>query len=94
LGRTVGSRSEIGCNSRFAAQFVEAKRRVGGWGFGSFLIHEDFDSYVFEPYAALMLGTRLQLLVQLTWDCCRFRYSDYPVAQPTGPEQSRGRETG
>lgn len=52
-----GSRSEIAGDSQFAVLFADAKRRVSAMEFRVVSITKDFDSYVFEPYAALMLGT-------------------------------------
>jgi hypothetical protein len=53
-----GSRSDIAGDPQFAVLFSDAKRRVSAMDFRVVAISEDFDSYVFEPYAALMLGTR------------------------------------
>ena len=51
------SRAELGLDPRFATVFTEEKRRVSAMDFRVVAIPEDFDSYVFEPYAALMLDT-------------------------------------
>jgi hypothetical protein len=57
LGGLPGSRAELGRDSRFAAVFAGEKRRVSAMDFRVIAISEDFDSYVFESYAALMLDT-------------------------------------
>jgi hypothetical protein len=51
------TRLALGCDSRFLQEFIRQKERVTAMEFRGVAIADDFESYVFEPYAALMLGT-------------------------------------
>jgi hypothetical protein len=50
-------RAELQRNSRFRQEFLRQKQRVTAMDFRVVTIADDFESYVFEPYAALMLDT-------------------------------------
>ncbi len=51
------TRVELGGDSRFLGEFVRQKERVTAMEFRIVAITDDFESYVFEPYAAMMLET-------------------------------------
>lgn len=51
------ARAELERDSRFLREFVRQKERVAAMAFRVVTITDDFESYVFEPYAALMLDT-------------------------------------
>jgi hypothetical protein len=51
------TRAELGRDGRFLAEFVRQKERVAAMDFRVVPITDNFESYVFEPYAALMLDT-------------------------------------
>lgn len=51
------TRAELQLDSRFRREFVRQKERVAGMDFRVVTIADNFESYVFEPYAALMLDT-------------------------------------
>lgn len=50
-------RAELQRDSRFRREFMRQKERVCEMDFRVVAITDDFESYVFEPYAALMLKT-------------------------------------
>jgi hypothetical protein len=50
-------RAELQRDSRFRREFVRQKERVAAMDFRVVTITDNFESYVFEPYAALMLAT-------------------------------------
>jgi len=51
------TRSALGRDSRFLQEFIRQKARVTAMEFRVVAITDDFESYVFEPYAAMMLDT-------------------------------------
>lgn len=51
------TRAELQLDSRFRREFVRQKERVARMDFRVVTIADNFESYVFEPYAALMLDT-------------------------------------
>lgn len=51
------TRAELQLDGRFRREFVRQKERVAGMDFRVVTITDNFESYVFEPYAALMLDT-------------------------------------
>lgn len=51
------ARAELQRDSRFRREFVRQKERVAAMDFRVVTITDNFESYVFEPYAALMLAT-------------------------------------
>jgi hypothetical protein len=51
------TRSALGRDSRFLEEFSRQKERVTAMEFRVVAIADDFESYVFEPYAAMMLDT-------------------------------------
>jgi hypothetical protein len=51
------TRSQLGRDSRFLKEFIRQKERVTEMEFRVVAIADDFESYVFEPYAAKVLGT-------------------------------------
>lgn len=51
------TRAGLEVDSRFREEFLRQKERVTAMEFRAVTITHDFESYVFEPYAALMLGT-------------------------------------
>lgn len=51
------SRAELERDSRFLQEFIRQKERVTAMDFRVVTIADNFESYVFEPYAALMLDT-------------------------------------
>lgn len=51
------TRAELEHDRRFREEFVRQKERVSAMEFRAVTITDNFESYVFEPYAALMLGT-------------------------------------
>lgn len=51
-------RSELQHDGRFREEFLRQKERVTAMDFQVVTITDDFESYVFEPFAALMLGTQ------------------------------------
>ena len=51
------TRAELQLDSRFRREFVCQKKRVAAMDFRVVTIADNFESYVFEPYAALMLDT-------------------------------------
>lgn len=51
------TRAELQLDSRFRREFVRQKERVAAMDFRVATISDNFESYVFEPYAALMLDT-------------------------------------
>lgn len=51
------TRAELQLDSRFRREFVRQKERVAAMDFRVATIADNFESYVFEPYAALMLDT-------------------------------------
>lgn len=51
------TRAELQLDSRFQREFVRQKERVAAMDFRVVTITDNFESYVFEPYAALMLET-------------------------------------
>ena len=51
------TRSALGRDSRFLQEFIRQKERVTAMEFRMVAIPDDFESYVFEPYAAMMLDT-------------------------------------
>lgn len=51
------TRAELQLDSRFHHEFRRQKERVTAMEFRVVAIPDDFESYVFEPYAALMLDT-------------------------------------
>jgi hypothetical protein len=51
------ARAALGRDGRFREEFARAKERVTAMDFRVVKITDNFESYVFEPYAALMLGT-------------------------------------
>jgi hypothetical protein len=51
------TRAELQLDSRFRREFVRQKERVAAMDFRVVTITDNFESYVFEPYAALMLDT-------------------------------------
>lgn len=51
------TRAELQLDSRFHQEFRRQKQRVTAMEFRVVAIPDDFESYVFEPYAALMLDT-------------------------------------
>lgn len=55
-GRPI-TRAELQLDSRFRREFVRQKERVAAMDFQVVTITDNFESYVFEPYAALMLET-------------------------------------
>lgn len=50
-------RAELQQDGRFQREFVRQKARVSAMDFRVVTITDNFESYVFEPYAALMLET-------------------------------------
>jgi len=50
-------RAELQEDGRFRREFVRQKERVSEMDFQVVTITDNFESYVFEPYAALMLDT-------------------------------------
>lgn len=48
---------DLGRDSRFLQEFIRQKERVTAMEFRVVAIADDFESYVFEPYAAMMLKT-------------------------------------
>jgi hypothetical protein len=50
-------RAELQVDSRFGREFLRQKERVTAMDFRTVAISDDFESYVFEAYAALMLDT-------------------------------------
>lgn len=51
------TRLALGRDSRFLQEFLRQKERVTAMEFRVVAIKDDFESYVFEPYAAMMLDT-------------------------------------
>ncbi len=51
------TRAALERDSRFRAEFARQKERVTAMDFRVVTITDNFESYVFEPYAAMMLGT-------------------------------------
>ena len=51
-------RAELQQDSRFREEFLRQKERVTAMDFQVVTITDNFESYVFEPFAALMLGTK------------------------------------
>lgn len=51
------TRAALQLDSRFRREFVRQKERVSAMDFRVARIADNFESYVFEPYAALMLDT-------------------------------------
>lgn len=51
------TRAELQRDNRFRQEFLRQKERVTAMDFQVVTIPKDFESYVFEPYAALMLDT-------------------------------------
>lgn len=51
------TRLNLGRDSRFLQEFIRQKERVTAMEFRVVASAEDFESYVFEPYAAMMLKT-------------------------------------
>jgi hypothetical protein len=51
------TRAELQLDSRFRREFVRQKKRVAAMEFRVATIVDNFESYIFEPYAALMLDT-------------------------------------
>jgi hypothetical protein len=51
------TRAALERDSRFRQKFARQKERVTAMDFRVVTITDNFESYVFEPYAALMLGT-------------------------------------
>lgn len=51
------TRVELARDSRFLQEFIRQKERVNAMEFRVVAIADDFESYVFEPYAAMMLDT-------------------------------------
>jgi hypothetical protein len=51
------TRVDLGRDSRFLQEFIRQKERVTAMQFRVVKIKDDLESYVFEPYAAMMLGT-------------------------------------
>jgi hypothetical protein len=51
------TRAELQLDSRFRREFVRQKERVAAMEFQVATIADNFESYIFEPYAALMLDT-------------------------------------
>jgi hypothetical protein len=51
------TRAELQLDSRFRREFVRQKERVAEMDFQMVTITDNFESYVFEPYAALTLDT-------------------------------------
>jgi hypothetical protein len=51
------TRVELGRDSRFLQELIRQKERVTEMEFRVVTIADDFESYVFEPYAAMMLDT-------------------------------------
>jgi hypothetical protein len=51
------TRAGLQLDSRFSQEFLRQKERVTAMEFRLVRIPDDFESYVFEPYAALMLDT-------------------------------------
>jgi hypothetical protein len=51
------TRSALGRDSRFLHEFIRQKERVTAMEFRVVSIADNFESYVFEPYAAMMLDT-------------------------------------
>lgn len=51
------TRLALGRDSRFLQEFSRQKERVTAMEFRVVAIADDFESYVFEPYAAMMLDT-------------------------------------
>jgi hypothetical protein len=51
------TRLALGQDSRFHEEFLRQKERATAMEFRVVAIADDFESYVFEPYAAMMLGT-------------------------------------
>jgi hypothetical protein len=52
------ARTELQQDSRFRREFMRQKERVSEMDFRVVTITDNFESYVFEPYAALMLKTQ------------------------------------
>jgi len=50
-------RAKLQRDSRFRREFVRQKERVAAMDFRVVTITDNFESYVFEPYAALILAT-------------------------------------
>ena len=51
------ARADRQIHAEFVAEFLKQKERVTAMEFRIVEIEDDFESYVFEPYAALMLRT-------------------------------------
>lgn len=51
------ARAELQQDNRFRREFMRQKERVSAMDFRVVTITDNFESYVFEPYAALMLKT-------------------------------------
>jgi hypothetical protein len=51
------TRAELERDHRFREEFARQKERVSAMEFRVVTITDNFESYAFEPYAALMLGT-------------------------------------
>jgi hypothetical protein len=51
-------RAELQQDSRFREEFLRQKERVTAMDFRVVTITDNFESYVFEPFAALMLSTK------------------------------------
>jgi hypothetical protein len=51
------TRAGLQLDDRFRQEFLRQKERVTAMEFRVVAITDNFESYVFEPYAALMLGT-------------------------------------
>jgi hypothetical protein len=51
------ARAELQHDSRFRQEFMRQKERVAAMDFRVVPIVDNFESYIFEPYAALALGT-------------------------------------
>jgi hypothetical protein len=58
FGGSSMSRTEVERNSKFMQAFIREKERVTTMDFRTVTITDNFESYVFEPYAALILDTR------------------------------------
>jgi hypothetical protein len=52
------SRADVEQDPEFMRTFIQEKERVTAMDFRTVTIADNFESYVFEPYAALMLDTR------------------------------------
>jgi hypothetical protein len=51
------TRLALGRDSRFLQEFIRQKERVTAMEFRVVAIADDFESYIFEPYAAMVLDT-------------------------------------